>query len=129
MMASLAPSRWIKSDRMGVAIYRTSLGIAAIALAIGTAIALSGSISHSTMPILDGCYWAFFLALGVGLWTIHIYLAPLHKALQILWLLGGLGSLWAIFHSSGSLIETLYNRSSLSRLKRMDFCGADRTFC
>jgi uncharacterized integral membrane protein len=97
-----------KSDRVGVVIYRGSLACAAIAWVIGTAIALSGSLSVSTMSHLDICYWVFYLALGVGLWTIHIYLAPLHKALQALWLVGGLGSLWVAFQAQGPLVARLY---------------------
>jgi uncharacterized integral membrane protein len=56
--------------------------------------------------------WPWLLPLGVGLglalrW-IHIYLRPLHRALQLMWLLGclGFGAL-ALLVGPGAMAETL----------------------
>ena len=96
-------------DRLEVVIYRVSLlAIAAIALALGTAVALTSSLTPATLSWIDGCYGIFGLALGVSLWKIHIYLAPLHKALQAFWSLGVLGSIWVWSQAPGPLVEQLY---------------------
>lgn len=75
-------------DRREVLGYRMALLLAAIAqLALLTQWRLQG-------PALLWP-WLLLLALGLGLalrW-IHIYLRPLHQALQLFWLIGSLGTL------------------------------------
>ena len=99
-----------KSDRLGVVIYRSSLAIATLAFGIGAAIALTQPLGSSLLQVIDVLFAVFCLGLGVALWTIHIYLAPLHKALQALWLTGSLGAVWVATQQSGSLIHNLYTQ-------------------
>lgn len=75
-------------DRQGVRVYRSGLAIAAVSFAIATVLVfLQGS------PLLiTALYWVLWTALGVSLWTIHIYLAPLHRTLQAFWAIGGIAS-------------------------------------
>jgi uncharacterized integral membrane protein len=80
------PYRITAADRREVLGYRLSLGLAAAAQA---ALLLQW---HWRGPA-SLWIWLLPLALGLGLalrW-IHIYLRPLHRALQLLWLLGCLG--------------------------------------
>lgn len=85
-----------QGDRQGVLVYRGALLVAAISLASGVGLALG--TEHSTpefsaiQPWLTALYGSFWLALGVSLLTIHIYLAPLHRLLQVFWGIGGLAS-------------------------------------
>ncbi len=75
-------------DRQEVILYRAGLAIAALSFAIATIlVSLDGSSSLITL-----LYWLFWAGLGVSLWKIHIYLAPLHRALQVFWAMGGMAS-------------------------------------
>jgi len=82
------PYRITAADRREVLGYRLSLGLAALAQA---ALLLQWHWRGG-----EGAWlWLLPLAAGIGLalrW-IHIYLRPLHQALQALWLLGCLGLL------------------------------------
>jgi uncharacterized integral membrane protein len=78
------------ADFLGVRIYRSSLAIAALVWAIGSGWIL---FAGNSSGLLDGLFACFAIALGVSLTTIHIYLKPLHLALQIFW---GIGLISAI---------------------------------
>lgn len=95
-----------KSDRTGVIIYRTGLMIAALSFAISSAVVLLGNpVVQSLTPL-----FAFFsLGLGVSLFTIHIYLAPLHRLLQVFWAIGSIAAIALTFSSSEPLASTVYN--------------------
>ncbi|MBD0264401.1 MAG: DUF2301 domain-containing membrane protein [Tolypothrix sp. Co-bin9] len=80
-----------QSDRTGVIIYRTGLMIAALSFAIGSALILLNN-NPTTIQAITPLYTVFSLALGVSLLTIHIYLAPLHRVLQLFWLIGCISS-------------------------------------
>ena len=60
---------------------------------------------------LAGSEWAWLwllplgISLGLALKWIHIYLRPLHRALQLFWLLGCLG--WLVLMLQGSVNATL----------------------
>ncbi|MBE9010727.1 DUF2301 domain-containing membrane protein [Pseudanabaenaceae cyanobacterium LEGE 13415] len=82
-------------DRQGVILYRSGLAIAALSFAIATGFAFL----HNTFWITP-LYFVFWTALGVSLFTIHIYLKPLHLALQAFWMIGGLASIALLFVSS-----------------------------
>jgi uncharacterized integral membrane protein len=62
------------------------------------------------LPLLTGLYGIFCLALGVSLLTIHIYLKPLHRALQIFWGIGCLTSLIIAFSQPDPLAFTVYTQ-------------------
>ncbi len=75
-------------DRNGVKLYRAALLGAAVCCAIGTGL----MIVPETIPfaLITVLYALFSGALGVALWMIHIYMKPLHRALQIFWAIGSL---------------------------------------
>jgi uncharacterized integral membrane protein len=76
-------------DRKGVVIYRAGLAIAALSFAIATVL-----VFYQGSPAwITGLYWLLWGAIGISLWTIHIYLAPLHRTLQVFWAIGGIASL------------------------------------
>ncbi len=93
------------ADRREVIIYRLGLGIAALCFALGV-------ILISTMPDqilwLTPLYAGFCVALGVSLMTIHIYLAVLHRFLQVCWGLGCLATLALAYGNPDPLALTLY---------------------
>ncbi len=95
-----------QSDRNGVIIYRAGLMIAALSFAVGSALALL----NNNLSILTPLYACFSLALGVSLWTIHIYMAPLHRLLQIFWAIGSITSVVLAFSNSEPLAVTVYNQ-------------------
>lgn len=86
-------------DRQGVVIYRSALMIAAICFGMATIAVLSQSSqigSDSSANILNLVTWlyiTFSVALGIALATIHIYMAILHRILQVFWAVGSLSAL------------------------------------
>ena len=96
-----------KSDRLGVIIYRTGLAIAALSFAIGSALVLL-DLHPSIFPTLTPLFFCFCGALGVSLLTIHIYLAVLHRVLQIFWAIGAISAVAIAFTSSKPLAVTVY---------------------
>jgi uncharacterized integral membrane protein len=80
-------------DRQSVIIYRSALMVAAISFAIGTIAVLSqwGSSQSNNANVLTAItilYIIFSVALGIALATIHIYMAVLHRTLQVFWAIG-----------------------------------------
>jgi uncharacterized integral membrane protein len=65
---------------MEVLTYRLSLVAAALSVASGTALALSGSPPEWA---LDLCAVGFLASFGVSLATIHIYMKPMHNFLKV----------------------------------------------
>ncbi|MBW4640731.1 MAG: DUF2301 domain-containing membrane protein [Gloeocapsa sp. UFS-A4-WI-NPMV-4B04] len=98
-----------KGDRTGVIIYRTGLMIAALSFAISSAIVLLG---NPVLQLLTPLFACFSLGLGVSLFTIHIYLAPLHRLLQVFWAIGSIAAIALTFSSSEPLASTVYNHPS-----------------
>ncbi|OUL22965.1 DUF2301 domain-containing membrane protein [Nostoc sp. 106C] len=97
-----------QSDRTGVIIYRAGLMIAALSFAIGSALVLFNN--HPTnFAVLTPLFACFTLALGVSLLTIHIYMAILHRFLQVFWAIGGIASVGLALSSNESLAVTIYN--------------------
>jgi len=75
-----------KRDRLEVIIYRFGLTLASICLTLSTIITLLGLSVELITPL----FFLFALGLGISLITVHIYLAPLKRLLQIFWLIGTL---------------------------------------
>lgn len=75
-----------KGDRTGVIIYRAGLVIATVSFAIATNLLFSRG--EAILPWLTPLFALFSLGLGISLLTIHIYLAVLHRFLQVFWLIG-----------------------------------------
>jgi uncharacterized integral membrane protein len=80
------------SDRQSVIIYRSALMVAAVCFAAATSIILwrSPNIEPATLELLNWLYIGFSVALGIALATIHIYLAILHRALQLFLAIGSI---------------------------------------
>ncbi|MEH2406018.1 DUF2301 domain-containing membrane protein [Nostoc sp.] len=98
-----------QSDRTGVIIYRAGLLVAALSFAIGSALVLLNN-NPTVFTTLTPLYACFSLALGVSLFTIHIYMASLHRMLQIFWAIGSIASVILAISSSEPLALTIYNQ-------------------
>ncbi|MBD2726836.1 DUF2301 domain-containing membrane protein [Nostoc sp. FACHB-892] len=98
-----------QSDRTGVIIYRAGLMVAALSFAIGSALVLLNN-NPTIFTTLTLLYTCFSLALGVSLFTIHIYMASLHRILQIFWAIGSIASVILAISSSEPLALTVYNQ-------------------
>jgi uncharacterized integral membrane protein len=85
-------------DLKGVKLYRAGLIMAALAFAVGTGLGLTQFNNPLAVQAVSWLYTVMWLSLGLSLATIHIYLVPLHRLLQGLWLIGGIASL-AIAHT------------------------------
>ncbi len=94
-------------DRTSVIIYRTGLCIAALSFALGSAVVL---LSPSYLYLLTPLFACFCLGLGISLLTIHIYLAVLHKVLQIFWSIGTTSAVFFTVYSHNALPLTVYNQ-------------------
>jgi uncharacterized integral membrane protein len=99
-----------QSDRIGVIVYRGGLMIAAISFAVGSQLILTQGDTPTVMAMLTALYALFWVALGVSLVTIHIYLAPLHRLLQIFWGMGGIASTAIALSSPEPLALSVYNQ-------------------
>jgi uncharacterized integral membrane protein len=96
-------------DRTGVIIYRAGLMIAALSFAVGSGLVLLNS-NQTVLTVLTPLYACFILALGVSLFTIHIYMLILHRMLQIFWAIGTITSVILALSSSQPLAVTVYNQ-------------------
>jgi uncharacterized integral membrane protein len=81
------------ADRRSVVIYRTGLMVAALCFAVGVTLALWRGDAPVVQMALTVLYSGFTLGLAVSLLTIHIYMAALHRALQVFLILGSLAAL------------------------------------
>ena len=98
-----------QSDRTGVMIYRAGLMVAALSFAIGSALVLFNN-TPTTIAALTPLYACFSLGLGVSLLTIHIYMAFLHRLLQVFWAIGSISAVVLAFSSSEPLAIAVYNQ-------------------
>ncbi|PZV10105.1 MAG: hypothetical protein DCF32_00420 [Leptolyngbya sp.] len=96
-----------QGDRRGVVLYRMGLMVAALAFGLGTILALDFNQNSTLVQAISLLYTVFWLGLGLSLATIHIYLVPLHRALQGAWLGGGLASLVLSHGIDGPLAQTV----------------------
>lgn len=97
-------------DRREVIIYRSGLAIAALSFALGVLLLNLGNGSSYLLWAISVCYLTLWVGLGISLWFIHIYLRSLHQALQVFWLIGGLGSLGITLMIPGPLALTVYEQ-------------------
>ncbi|MBD2099639.1 DUF2301 domain-containing membrane protein [Leptolyngbya sp. FACHB-261] len=99
-----------QADRLGVKVYRGALAVAAASFALGTVAVLTQGPTPDVLTLLTGLFALFSIALGVSLWTIHIYLAPLHRLLQVCWGIGCTAALGVALAWPEPLLLTIYNR-------------------
>ncbi|NEQ31697.1 MAG: DUF2301 domain-containing membrane protein [Leptolyngbya sp. SIO4C5] len=98
------------ADRQEVVIYRGALGLAALCFAAGSALFWLQGAQPWVLQVLTLLYGGFWLALGVSLTKIHIYLKPLHQTLKLFWLIGGVASLGLAIAYPSPLLLTLYQQ-------------------
>ena len=95
-----------KSDRLGVKIYRGGLVLAAASFAItGNLLFAKG---EAVLPFITPLFALFSLGLGISLLTIHIYLVPLHRTLQIFWGVGTISAIALSFQTNQPLALYVY---------------------
>ncbi len=97
-------------DRQSVIVYRGALGVAAVCFALGTAAILWQGNDPLVLNIVSVLYLIFSIAMGVALATIHIYMAWLHRILQIFWGIGTIAALWFELQDPQPLALTIYNQ-------------------
>ncbi|MEO0801154.1 MAG: DUF2301 domain-containing membrane protein [Cyanobacteria bacterium J06642_2] len=100
-------------DRREVVIYRAGLLVAALCFALGTGLALGVGTQSVVLSILTILYGLGCAALGISLVTIHIYMAPLHRALQLFWAIGCVGAIAVAATSNLPLLQTIYERPTV----------------
>jgi uncharacterized integral membrane protein len=97
-------------DRREVVIYRAGLTVAAVSFGLGVVGLLTIGPSPLMLQGLTALYGLFWLGLGISLWKIHIYMRPLHLALQVFWAIGGLASVAAVIAVPQPLALTVYQQ-------------------
>ncbi|MEG4940582.1 DUF2301 domain-containing membrane protein [Microcoleus sp. F4-D5] len=97
-----------QNDRAGVLIYRVGLGVAALCFAIGTTLVLQQGDNPIAIQAVTPIFACFWIALGVSLATIHIYMIALHRTLQAFWAIGGAAALFVAVQSSQPLALAVY---------------------
>jgi len=97
-----------EADRRSVVIYRLGLTIAALCFGLGTALVLWDKDHTIQLSWLSFLYTGFYLGLGISLLTIHIYLKPLHRMLQVFWLVGGVASAAIAHLDAAPFVLTVY---------------------
>lgn len=95
-------------DRASVIIYRSGLAIATLSFVLGSLLLLWQSATPLVLQLLTVCFAVFSLGLGVSLLTIHIYLRPLHRLLQVFWGIGTISALVFSFQTSEPLALYVY---------------------
>lgn len=98
-----------KSDRTGVIIYRSGLLVAALSFALATWLVLLQGNNPTVLKALTVLYGVFCLSLGVSLLSIHIYLAVLHRLLQLFWVIGTITAIVIAVQSPEPLAISVYN--------------------
>ncbi len=96
-----------KGDRLGVIIYRAGLVIATVSFAIATNLLFARG--ETILPWLTPLFALFSLGLGISLLTIHIYLAILHRFLQVFWLIGTVAAVAIAWQIDEPLALYVYN--------------------
>lgn len=101
-----------QNDRTKVIIYRLGLCLAAFNFAIATLLVLIIGEQPWVLNLLTLLFVMFSVGLGISLVTIHIYLRPLHRLLQIFWMIGTITALIIAWQSSDPLALFVYNHPS-----------------
>jgi uncharacterized integral membrane protein len=100
-------------DRRGVIVYRAALTTAAIALVILAIMTLQGNHFPGFETLITALFGVFCAGLGISLWTIHIYLKPLHQFLQICWAIGCFSAIGIALSAPQALPIALYEPYAL----------------
>jgi uncharacterized integral membrane protein len=98
-----------QSDRQGVIIYRAGLMVAAVSFILGSVLVLLNP-NPAILSTITPIYACFSLALGVSLFTIHIYMVEIHRLLQVFWAIGSITSIFLTLSSTTPLAVTVYHQ-------------------
>lgn len=98
-----------RSDRIGVIVYRAGMAIAALSVAVGGFLFLGLGATPTVLSWLTVLFFTFSAGLGISLATIHIYLIPLHRLLQLFWAIGTLSAAFIVFKTDQPLALYIYN--------------------
>ncbi len=96
-------------DRAEVITYRSGLLVAALSFTVGTLLFFWQGATPLVLNSLTVLYGLFSLGLGISLWTIHIYLIPLHRLLQIFWFIGTMSAIVLGIQADVPLALYIYN--------------------
>jgi uncharacterized integral membrane protein len=102
-------------DRQSVVIYRSALLVAAISFGIGSIAVLfqPGEVVGTKSQVLNLVNWlyvTFSISLGIALATIHIYMAVLHRTLQLFWAIGCVSAIGLVFQHHEPIASIVYDR-------------------
>lgn len=97
------------SDRLEVIIYRLGLFFAGLSFSVGSILILRMGPTSSVLSMLTPLFMLFALSLGISLFTIHIYLAFLHKMLKIFWSIGTIFTIILTLKIDEPLALFIYN--------------------
>lgn len=97
-----------QSDRTEVKIYRAGLVIAAASFVVASNLLFAEG--ERVLPWLTPLFFLFATGLGISLFTIHIYLAVLHRLLQVFWGAGTVAAIALAWQSSEPLALYVYDR-------------------
>lgn len=98
-----------EGDRLSVIVYRSALAIAALCFSVGALLVLLQPSNPEILNWLTWLYVGFSVALGVALWTIHIYLELLHRVLQIFWAIGAISTVGIALYFPEPLAIAIYD--------------------
>lgn len=96
-------------DRREVILYRVGLAIAAFSFTAGTTLVLNQLQQPIILNLLTVLFFTFSAGLGLSLWMIHIYLAPLHRLLQAFWGIGTVSAIGLSFYAQEPLLPWIYD--------------------
>ena len=99
-------------DRQSVVIYRSALMVAAVSFGMATVAVLSQltqpeDANSNILDLITFLYITFSVGLGIALAMIHIYMAVLHRALQVFWAIGCVSAIgFAVYYQQpiGSIV-------------------------
>lgn len=101
-------------DRQSVVIYRSALMVAAVSFGMGTVAGLSQlgaiEVNANVLILVNWLYVIFSIALGIALATIHIYLAILHRTLQLFWAIGSASAIGLVLADRTPIAEIVYQQ-------------------
>lgn len=98
-----------RDDRLGVVIYRGAMAVAALCVAIATLLVMQQGTDPTTLTWITPLFASFSLALGIALTMIHIYMASLHRILQLCWLVGSVAALGVALQNPLPLAAAVYS--------------------
>ena len=98
-----------EDDRLSVIVYRSALAIASLCFSVGAMLVILQPNNPEVLSWLTWLYVGFSIALGVALWTIHIYLELLHRVLQIFWAIGAIAAVGVMLYFPEPLAIAIYN--------------------